>query len=351
MSGVWYATREQVKASVDVKNSLRANAQIDRAVADASRSADRLCRRVFYPRLATRRWYPAGAPVSGVRWYDDDSLTPGVRWLGGDSELISLTEFTAGGQVVDLAEVFLLPDTGPPYTHIEYSAGTAQDITATGWFGYADDQQLVGTVATPAGISSLDTRIDVTDGSTIGVGTLLACDTERMIVTEKRTLSTGLTLATDLGDQMKNVTITLSGTVLAPEPGEMILIDGERMLVQDRIGTAVYVTRAVDGTVLTGHASGAAVYAYRTLVVDRHAVGTTAIIHPEGAELTAYVPHPTLTSYVVAEALNQVAQESSAYARVIGSGDNQREARGSGIKDKRTRLRTELGRRVRMGAV
>jgi hypothetical protein len=348
---VWYATREQVKASVDVKNSLRANASIDRAIADASRSADRLCRRIFYPRLDTRRWYPSGAVFSGSRQVDDDSPTPGVLWLGGESEIIELVSFTDGGQPVDLADVFLFPETGPPYTRIEHSPVAALNTTATAWFGYGDDQEPAGLVATVGGISSLDVQMAVTDGSVVGVGALLSCGDERMIVTEKRATATGLTLAADVVGQMNAITLTLSGTTAAPEPGEMILIGGERMLVQDRIGTAVYVTRQVDGTVLAAHLTGAAVHAYRTLTVTRGQVGTTAAIHLQGAELTAYVPHPSLNSYVVAEALNQVAQENSAYARVIGSGDNQREARGAGLKDKRDRVRRELGRRVRMGAI
>lgn len=341
MAGVWYATREQVKASVDVKNSLRANAQIDRAIADASRSADRICRRTFYPRYATRVWRVPSA----------DSPTPGVLWLGGQSELIELTTVTVAGQNIDPSTVTLRPDTGPPHTWLEHANTGASAISITGKLGFGDDQTPAGIIGTPGGISSMDVLLDVADGSRVGVGQLLACDTERMIVTDKNTLTTGLTITADLGDKMNAVTVALSGTALAPNPGEMILVDGERMLVQDRTGTTAYVTRAVDGTVLAAHTAGATIYAYRTLTVERGAVGTTAIIQPQGAELTAYVPHPSLTSYVVAEALNQVAQENSAYARVIGSGEGQREARGAGIKDKRTRLRSELGRRVRMGAV
>lgn len=339
--GVWYATREQVKASVDIKNSLRANAQIDRIIADASRSADLLCRRTFYPRFETRRW----------RSPTEDSPTPGVLWLGGQSEIIELLSIDDAGHALDLADVRLDPETGPPYTRLCFSDGRTGAGTYRAKLGYGDDQTPVGTVASPGGISSFDTTVLVADGSLIGVGALLACDTERMTVVDRRPADTGLTITTTIADKMNIISINLSSATAAPNPGEMILIDGERMLVQDRTGTTCFVNRAVDGTVLAEHTAGAAVYAYRSLTVRRGEVGTTAVIQPQGSELTAYVPHPTLSSYVVAETLNQLAQENSAYARVIGSGENQREARGSGIKDKRDRLRRDLGRRVRMGAI
>jgi hypothetical protein len=121
--------------------------------------------------------------------------------------------------------------------------------------------------------------------------------------------------------------------------------------VQETIGTTCYVTRQVDGTVLAAHTAGTSVYTYRTLVVSRGAVGTTAAAHALNAVTTCYVPPSPVTGLVVAEALNQVAQENSAYARVIGSGDGQREARGAGLKDKRDQVRKLYGRMVRMGAV
>lgn len=338
-------------AAVDVKNSVRANEQIDRAIRDGSRSAEKLCRRTFYPRLGTLTF----------DWPDDDRPASGVLWLGGNAEFIELLELSTGGDVLDLTGVKIYPASGPPFTHIELDRSTSlafgggptpqQDIGMRALLGWSDDQTTAGTIATPTGIGMLDDRLDVTDGSLVGVGSLLSCGAERMLVTERRTLTTGLTSTAALTGQMNAVTITLSGTALAPEPGEMILIDGERMLVQDRVGTALYVTRAVNGSVLATHAIGAAIYAYRTLVVERGMCGTTAATHAAGAALTSYVPPAAIEGLVVAEALNQIAQENTAYARVIGSGEGQREARGAGLAGKRKRVRTEFGRRVRMGAI
>jgi len=348
---VVYTTRERVKAAVDVKNSVRANEAIDRAIRDGSRSVERLCRRTFYPRIATRTFDALS----------EDRPTTGVLYLGGDTELIELLTLSTGGSSISLADVKLYPSGGMPYTRLELSRASAntafgggpttqQDISMRALFGWADDQAPAGDVGA-AGITSFATTLDVTDGSLIGVGSLLTIDSERLLVTERRTLSTGLTSTAVLTDKMNAVTVTLSGTTAAPEPGEMILIDGERMLVQDRVGTALYVTRAIDGSVLAAHAIGAAVYAYRTLVVERGMCGTTAAIHLAGADITTYVPPAPIEGLVVAEALNQIAQENSAYARVIGAGEGQREARGAGLADKRKRVRTEFGRRVRMGAI
>lgn len=350
---VWYATREQVKAAVDVKNSVRANAQIDRAIADASRSADRLCRRIFYPRLATRAW----------DWPDEDRPTPWRLWLGGRSEIISLIGFTVGGTALDLTHVLLYPSGGPPYTHLELdrtspvtsfggASAVQQNLAATAWYGYSDGQEPADAIVTAGGINPAATVLDVSDGSLVEIGHLLTCGTERMIVTGRQAVTTGLTVAgTGLTDKMNSVTLTLSSTPGAPNPGEMILIDGERMLVADRIGTTAYVQRAVDGTVLAAHTVGATVYAYRSLTIERGAVGTTAATHAQGTVLTRWRPPEGVNGYTVAAALNQIAQENSAYARVIGSGEGQREARGAGLAAKRDQLRTEYGRRVRMGAI
>lgn len=352
MDRVWYATREQVKASVEVSNSYRANRLIDRALADASDSADRLCRRVFYPRYAERKF----------DWPNEDSPTPGRLWLGGQSELLELTYLESGGSVISLANVLLYPTSGPPYDRIEldqsasatFESGptTQQTGLFRGLLGSAPDRQVDVASVSAGGIGSADTTISVTDGSLIGVGSLLKIETERLIVTERMPLAAPGTLAAPgLTAEQRSITVPLSSATLAPEPGETILIDGERMMVQDRTGTNVYVTRAVDGSVLAAHTAGAAVYTYRSLRVTRGAVGTTAAAHTADTTITAYEPPSSVNGLVVAEALNQVAQENAAYARVIGSGENQREARGAGLADKRKRVRTELGRRVRMGAV
>lgn len=349
MAEVWYTTRERVKAAVDVKNSVRANQQIDRAIADGSRSAEKLCRRVFHPRVATQTF----------DWPDEDRPTPWRIWLGGQAELVELLGVSAGGSTIALTSVKRYPTYGPPYTRIELDRSRVagfgaqstpqQAVSLTALFGYSDTAAPAGTLA--EALDDSETQIDVTDGSVVGVGSLLRCGDERMIVTERSALTTGVTITAGIAAQANVITLPLSSAVNAPVPGEMILVDGERMLVQETVGTSCYVSRMADGTVLAAHLSGATVYAYRTLTVARGAVGTTAATHLTAAALTSYQPPSSVEGYVVAYALNQIAQENSGYARVVGSGDGQREARGAGLSAKRAQLRTEFGRRVRMGAV
>lgn len=49
-----YATREQVKQALDIKESARSDLQIDIAIEAASDSVDGLLHRVFYPQVMTR---------------------------------------------------------------------------------------------------------------------------------------------------------------------------------------------------------------------------------------------------------------------------------------------------------
>lgn len=350
--GVWYCTRESVKTAVDVKDSARANAQIDRLIEDSSRFIEEpLTHRVFYPRVATRRF----------DWPSADSPTPWRIWLPGKSELLSITTITSGGATVSPASVLLYPDDGPPYTSIEMdrsssssfdSGSTPQlSVVITGLYAGAPlDEVAVGTLA--EALDATETAVDVTDAHLIGVGAVLRCDTERMIVTEKAALDTGIDIATTaLTDKMNNIAITLSTATGAPVAGEMILIDGERMMVNELIGTIAYVTRAVDGTVLATHAIGAGVYAYRTLTVERGALGTTAATHTTAATLYRWRPPGPVEGLAIAETLTALAQENSAYARVIGAGENQREARGVGLRDKREQVRDGYARKLRTGAV
>lgn len=350
MREVWYAEREQVKAAVEVKNAARANAQIDRIIGESSRSVDKLCRRIFYPRLDTRTF----------DWPHIDRPTPGRLWLGGKSELIELLTLSSGGTAIDVDDVLLYPTSGPPYTRIELDQASSaafgdgatpqQTISMYGLLGHTDDADLVGALAED--LTSSETAVDVADSSIIGVGALLRCGDERMIVTEKTPLDTAVDVtAPGMAAQMNAITVPMSSSVGAPTPGEMIIIDGERMLVVDVVGTNAYVQRAVDGSVLAAHTAGTSIYAYRTLTVTRGAVGTTKATHLTGATLTRWVPPDGVNGLVIAKSLTQLAQENSAYARVIGSGEGQREARGAGLKDKIAEVRREYGRRVRMGAI
>lgn len=349
----WYCLRETVKLSVDIRDSVRANAQIDRIIADVSRTIDNsLCRRVFYPRTATQTF----------DWPHADRPTPGRLWLGKRSEIATLTALSAGGTSIPTGSVLLYPTYGPPYTRLEidqsstasFSSGaTAQQaITVSAVFAGAPlDDRSVALLGEALDASETSIDVDSAPVTTLGVGALLLVGTERMAVFGARALDTAVNTAGAMTDLKNNVTVALSSAVGAPQPMEIITIDAERMLVTDLIGTTLHVQRGYDGTPVAAHLSGTDIYAYRTLVVERGAVGTTATTHDSGAAVKRWYPPGPVEGLAVAETLNQIEQERSAYARVIGAGENQRESRGAGLKDKRTEVRKAYGRRVRMGAV
>lgn len=348
-SRTWYTTRERVKSAVDVKDSARANAQIDRLIGAGARNVDRLCHRAFDPWTGTRTF----------DWADLSSPTPRRFWLTGQRDLVSLTSATSGGLDLDIAGLLLYPDEGPPYDRIETSDATSAgfDSGATdqyslamlGVWGYDLIEDAVGALAED--LDASETAVDVANEAAIGVGSVLRVDSERMVVTEKSALDTAVDLAGNLTAELKNNTVPLSTTVNAPATGEMIIIDAERMRVNEVIGTNAFVTRGYDGTILAAHTSGANIYAYRTLTVQRGALGTTAATHTNGATLNRWIPPDPVEALNVAETLVLLAQENSAYARVIGQGENQREARGAGLAQLRRDVYGAYGKLGRTGAV
>lgn len=351
MTTPWYATREEIKAELDVKETARSNARIDRALADATAAVEGLCHRVFYPVVATRYF---DWPSSQYR--------PSWRLWLDDSELISLTSITSGSTAIDTADVLLEPNrSGPPYTRLELDIGTSaafdggsthqRDIIVTGLFGYRNDEATVG--ATVEALDATETGIDVDapTSAAAGVGSLLRIDSERVIVTGRTNLDTGQTLGgSGLTNQNNAVSVTVaSGAAFAA--GEVILIDAERMLVEDIAGNTLVVKRAWDGSTIAAHSVGATIYAPRTLTVERGALGTTAATHSTGATVYRWDPPGPVRQLCVAEALTDLLQGRSGYARTAGTGENEREVYGRGLKDLRDRVYTSHGRKARMRSV
>lgn len=346
--GTWYTTREVVKAAADNKAAAVSDAQIDRLIDASSRHVERLCHRNFAPWTGTRYF----------AWPTLDGTTFATGLYLGESALISLTSITSDGDTISPSDVFLEPNAdGPPYTRLElderttasFSGGAAQrNIAVTGLFGYQNDEIPAG--AATVALSPTDTTLTVTNGAATNVGATLRIDSERLTVVGKTHVDTGADLAGDLAAQANAVTLTLTGDIGA-QTGETLLVDGERMLVVDAAGTSVTVTRSVDGSTLAAHALGASVRAFRSLGVTRAALGTTAAAHADDAPIQRWLPPALVESLTIAETLNGLSQESSAYARVLGSGDNQREARGAGLMSLRKDTYDTHGRKARHWAV
>lgn len=346
----WYATREEVQQAVDFKETARTGAAVDRAIAAASRDVDLLCHLRFYPEQATRRFdWPAGA-------------RPWRIWLD-DSRLISLTSLTSGGTTIDPGDVLLEPNrTGPPYSRIELNTGTGaaftggdtsqQNITVTGlWAGAPIVESPAG--ALDGGITSSQTTIATTAAPDIGVGSLLRIGTERLTVTGRRMASTFVDLAADLPANAAAVTIT--GVSAGFEPGEVILVDSERMLIVDQAPTSLTVKRAHDGSTLAAHTAGASINALRTLIVRRGVLGSTAAAHDTGTVVERWEPHPLVRQLTVAQALYALYGERSGWTQSgTGSSSGSKggtRARSSSIPELRDQVYGALGRKARTRAV
>lgn len=349
MSTPVYVTREAVKAALDVKETARSNAQIDGIIASSSRGVESFLHRVFYPTITTRY----------KDWPNDQYARAWRLWLDRD-ELVSLTSLTSGGTVIPAANYNLEPSNlGPPFTYIEIKLNSGSALASGSSF-----QRSVGLTGTFAGCALVDTaagtlaaaltdttatRVDVTDSASVGVGTLIKIDSERMNVTGKTMLTTGQTLQVPLLASTAGTLVTVT-TGSAYTVGEILLLDSERMLITDIAGNNLIVERAYDGSTLATH-TGSTIYAPRTLTVERGACGTTAATHLISAAVTAHTPPSLVSELTLAETLNTLAQRQAGYARTIGAGDNVRMAGGGGLADIRDRCYTAHGRKARLRAV
>lgn len=350
--GIWYATREDVKAELDVKETARSNGRIDRVLESASRSVEGLLHRRFAPVTATRYF----------DWPSGQYARPWRLWLD-DNELISVTSLSSGGTTISASDYFLEPNrSGPPYTRIEIDLSSSaafgggdthqRDITITGLWGYANDETTVGTTASAISATTATTvNVNGAASALLGVGSVLRVDSERMLITGRSMLTTGQTLGgSGLTAQANSVTVTVSdGTAFAVD--EVLLVDSERMLIVDIADNNLTVKRAWDGSVLAAHSVGATIYAPRTLTVTRGALGTTAATHSSGATVYRWDPPGPVRELTIAEALNTLMQGQSGYARVVGSGEAQREASGRGLADLRNSVYTSHGRKARIRGV
>jgi hypothetical protein len=340
-----------VKSALDIKETARNYAQIDRAIASASRFIDGLCDRTFYPELATKYFdWPS--------LVDRSVTVPWRLWLG-QHEIVSVVSLTSGSVTIPATDYFLEPNgQGPPYDRIELDLsdsssfgqgpGYQHDIALRAWFGFDDVTEVKGALS--GTIGSTVTSITVTDG-TIGVWDLLTVDSEKMIVTGKSWTATSDTVNSALTSSMADDAV-LCDDGTAYTAGEVIALDSEKMLVVDILGNALVVKRAWDGSTLAAHSSGTEIYAKRTLAVSRAAVGTSAAGHLDGVAVSRQVYAEGVHSYCVALALDGLLQEQSGYSRQVGAGDNAREATGAGLKAVQMQVLNTYGRaRSRIGVV
>jgi hypothetical protein len=343
--GTWYTTREDVMSAQDIKATAYSGRDIDRAIEAGARDVEAVLHRKLYPWTGTRSFdYPQAPGVPSWRiWFGEFDLTTLTSITNGDA-----TTVTSG-------DVFLQPQDGPPYDHIDldrgstavYAAGDTNQraVAIAGLWAYSNDEETAGTTA-----EALDLTETLIDGSalpTVGVGSVIRVDSERMTVTDKGWLTTAQTGSLTAANNAQTLAVA-DGTAFAV--GETLLLDAERVKVVDIAGNNLIVRRAVDGTTLAAHTT-ATIYALRLLTVTRGALGTTAATHLTSATVYRWLPPGPAAELNLAYAVDHLLQRQSGYARTVGSGDNQAEAGGRGIREIEKRARMALGRQARTGAI
>jgi len=357
MGRVSYVSREEVQDAFDVREAAHRSDQIDAAIRSASDDIDGWLKRHKHglaPRIATRYF----------RWPTQDYSPAWKLWLD-ENELVSVTTLTAGGTAIASGDYFLEPvNSGPPYTYIEIdldssasftNSGTSQRaIEIVGTWGINDDQVTAGALA--EALDSSETAVDVTNASLVGVGDVLLVDSERMLVTGRSTLDTGQNLASNMNALKNDQTVDVqSGAALFV--GEVILIENERMKITEITGNNATVIRAYDGTTLAAHTSPLDVYAYRTLTVERGALGSTAATHSTAAAITKWDVPSLVRDLCKATAITRIEQEWSAYGGRVYSDEAERDSSGTevvagrGLTDLRKSCVRRYGRKFRKAAI
>jgi hypothetical protein len=344
-----YVGLDDVRRALDVRTSAYRRAQLERVICEASAAAEGLLGRSnFYPQVRTLKfdWPNAQIAPSWKLWLDG--------WY-----LVSVTTLTSGGvALTEGSDYILRPHEGPPYDNIEillsgtktFSADDTwqEQVVITGEVGYDDETLRVVELAET--LDATETAISIAACSQLSAGNLIQVGTERMLVTSTSLADTaqvtGAALTASVGDDGVAVD---DGTGFVTD--ELITIGTERMRVLDIAGNTLVVERAADGSVLAAHDASTAVYAARVLNVARGSAGTTAGVHGNDEGVHKQIYPPVLTALTLAEAINQLEQETSGYARTVGSGDNVRNASGAGIANLRARAIEALGVQARTAAI
>ncbi len=318
---VAYATREDVQAATDYGSVIAT--KIDRLIVSKSRHIEDTLHRHFYPltEAVTYTEYDPSFHVSAAAF-----------WLNRD--LQSVSSLTVDGTAKTVTtDYVLLPKQGPPYDRVSVDSYWNVDTVITGVWGHTADTAPAGTLAV-ALTDTTGTTVDASDGGLVGVGDMLIVGSERFGVTAKTVIDTATNTNGALTAAANNVTVTVvDGTKV--KVGEIILVESEKMLVTVVVSNDLTVVRAVDGSVLAAHDTAKDVFAFRRLTVTRGEAGSTAATHLIDVAMTKNVPPGVIRDWCLALVINAVEQESSGYARTVGVGDNQREARGTGLVEMR----------------
>ncbi len=331
-----YATVEQLQAAADYKPTAYEAARLRRILAAASRRIDLRLHRHFYPLTET------------VTYTRPTLAKPSTSTSTGfflNRDLLSVSTVTVDDVAQTVADIELWPSQyGPPYSWLGI---TGSDIVIAADWGFSNDTAVASTLD-GALSDTTGTSVDIDDSSVVGIGDLIIVDSERMVVTARVQKDIAQNIQGNLAKDTSVVTVPVEDGTLILE-GEALLVNAEEMLVLAISANNATVKRAWNGSVLAAHTSGDDIFAPRTLTVERGAAGSTAATHLTAAAITRNVPPAAITDLCIAEAINTYEQETAGYAREVGAGETQREARGIGLADARKEATGYL--RVRKAAV
>jgi len=337
-----YITREVVQRELGYADSVRLNKRIDAKILQSSREVESLCHRRFYPWTGTRTF---DVPETDTLWLHEN-------------ELSEITAIDSGGTAMTGDDYIAQPASGPPYRWLDirwsgsvgWEAGDTwqRSIAITGTYHHPVatkvDSFTNGEVATD------DTTLALDADSDIGVGSLILIGSERMLVTEKELTLAGATLAADLAASKGQslVPVTNPGVFGI---GEVILIGAERMLIEQISGDNLIVARGYSASTLAEHTTGDFIAAPRLATVRRGILGTSVAAHASDATITLLQAPSLVQEATLALTVTALEQGSSGYGRTVGSGDNQREAAGRGVKTILDAVYSAYGRKARGRAV
>lgn len=352
-----YATREQVLAGPEISHSAYAAGLIDGKILSSSDSIDRTLHRRFYPERRTVLFdWPQTR--STPTWQIDLDAS--------GNRMISLEQCLSGdGTNITASCILRRSDEKqePPYDRLEidlstsaaFTSGTTwqRAITVTGL--YSDDKDTDTTVVDAAlsgAINSSVTSLVLNPLSgvyTPGVLSLIKIDSERIqLLNRQMSAVSGQTTTGTLDDIQSGTLVGVtSGSSFAV--GETILIESERMKINDIASNNLIVDRAWDGTALATHASGTQVYALRTFTVARGVLGSTAASHSDAASVYEHEYPPLINELCVAESILAIQRQIGAYGQ--GSPDSTSKRNMSDIADLRERAWIAFGKKNRKEAI
>jgi hypothetical protein len=209
-----------------------------------------------------------------------------------DKDLLEITSIINDTTTLSTSDYVPWPlnrhwDNGP-YTRI-HTDGTWDDdnVQITGLWGLWEYSKATGEAAISQDGSQA--TLTVLNGANVSPGMVLLIESEQELVTGYAAPSvlTSVIVGSSVDDETAIIPITNGAEV---HEGEMIRCEFEDMIIRMIVGNSLMCGRAQNGTEKAVHAAGTAIYAYRTVSVDRNVNGTTAAAHASKAASRYTVP-------------------------------------------------------------